>query len=416
MGVTTVNTIDYAPESWGWKPDFLASWASLLDERPELAPLVPARVTRREHHLYEIVRPDFSGRHPAGTVPPRSDAAENGATDRVGVSANVRVSGRFEHEAAGPADYPVAGDWVLVDPGRESARVHATLARRTALSRGSAGSRCDEQVLAANVDVIFLVFALDGGRNFLPRFLERALVVVRNSGASPCIVLNKADLASEADREAALRDASEYAPGSPVVALSAKTGEGVGDLARFLSPGETASMLGKSGVGKSALVNALERVSTDGELAGESHGEAAGEPNLAREGRVREDDLRGRHTTTSSRLYRLDSGILLIDSPGIRELKVWGEAEGLDGGFPEIAEMADRCRFSDCAHADEPGCAVRAALASGELDEARFLSYLALVKEQAWVERRNDDRARQENERKWKQISKFQKELKHKRR
>ncbi len=407
-----MNTIDYSPESWGWKPEFLASWASLLDERPELSPLVPARVTRREHHLYEIARPDFSGRHPAG-IPARDDGGAGTAESR-GLFGGVRVSGRFEYGAGNAVDYPVVGDWVLVDGGSGTPRIHATFPRRTALSRGSAGPRCDEQTLAANVDVIFLVFALDGGRNFLPRFLERALVVARNSGAAPCVVLNKADLAADGDRADALRDARAYAPQANVVALSAKTGEGVGDLARFLSPGETACMLGKSGVGKSALVNALGRASS-GDVTSRSDGAPRDDGSvegIAREGRVREDDLRGRHTTTSSRLYRFDSGVLLIDSPGIRELKVWGEADVLEGGFPEIAELATQCRFSDCSHADEPGCAVRAALATGELDNARFLSYLALSREQAWLERRNDDRARRENDQKWKQISKLQKELK----
>ena len=376
-----MHDTDRTPESWGWKPEFLATWKALIDERPEYTELAPARVTRREHHLYEIARPDFTGRPPAETVPADTIAGARAL-------GNVRVSGRFEYEAAGPADYPAVGDWVLVDAGDDAPRIHATLARRTALSRGSAGPKCDEQVLAANVDVIFLVFALDGGRNFLPRFLERALVVVRNSGAAPCVVLNKADLASAEERDAALADARRYAPQAYVVALSARTGEGVGELAGFLSPGETACMLGKSGVGKSALVNALERAGEgDATL---SEGREGGGTELAREGRIREDDLRGRHTTTSSRLYRLGSGILLIDSPGIRELKVWGDAEGVDDGFPEIAELAGRCRFSDCA-------------------------YLTLTREQAWIDRRNDDRARQENDRKWKQISKFQKELKKRR-
>ena len=194
-------------------------------------------------------------------------------------------------------------------------------------------------------------------------------------------------------------------------------------------------MLGKSGVGKSALVNALASNAALGRSTAMSasaalsenavlcenaavYGDAAPSRNapLAREGRVREDDLRGRHTTTSSRLYRLDSGILLIDSPGIRELKLWGDADGLEGGFPEIAELARRCRFADCAHEGEPGCAVQEALNSGALDQRRYLAYLELAKEQAWVERRNDDRAKRENDQKWKQISKLQKEIKKERR
>lgn len=413
----------YTPEAWGWKQDCLASWAALIGENPNAKALVPARVTGREHHLYELVCPDFAGRTPrtgdasagananasvgATAVASANEPAPAPAPAPVSRFGGSRVTGRFEYAAAGPADYPVTGDWVLVEPGESGGapRIQYVLPRRSALSRARAGTVSDEQVLASNVDVIFLVFALDGGRNFLVRFLERALVVAKNSGAECRIVLNKVDLATAEEREQALDDARAAAPRVPVIALSAKTGEGVGELAALASPGETACMLGKSGVGKSALVNALASSAT-----------LASSASLAREGRVREDDLRGRHTTTSSALYRLESGLLLIDSPGIRELKLWGDAEGLAGGFPEIAELAERCRFADCAHEGEPGCAVQEALATGALDQGRYLAYLDLVKEQAWIERRDDDRARRENDQKWKQISKFQKELKKSRR
>jgi len=393
-----MNDMNYTPETWGWKQDFLAAWAAMIDGNPQSRHLSPARVTGREHHLYEIVCPDFRGRRPFESSP-----------EMIGRFGNVRVSGRFEYSAACAADFPVAGDWVVVDGDADAPRIQGVLPRRSALSRARAGTIVDEQVLASNIDVIFLVFALDGGRNFLPRFLERALVVAKNSGAACCIVLNKVDLASADEREQALSDARHAAPHVNAVALSAKTGEGIDALSAILSRGETGCMLGKSGVGKSALVNALQ---SGVPLAMPSPGGSG----LAREGPVREDDLRGRHTTTSSRLYRLDSGILLIDSPGIRELKLWGDAEGLESGFPEIAEFASRCRFADCAHEGEPGCAVLDALNSGLLDQKRYLAYLELAKEQAWIERRNDDRARRENEQKWKHISKLQKELKKNRR
>lgn len=399
MNVSQRTITDFTPESWGWKREFHAAWMALADANPSFRALVPARVTGREHHRYEIVRPDFR-------VLPGFDSfsPEQGS---FGFSGGVTVSGRFEYGASGAADYPVTGDWVLTQAEGDSVRIQSVLARRSALSRGSAGPICDEQVLAANVDVIFLVFALDGGRNFLLRFLERALIVAKNSGAACCIVLNKADLATGEEREKALLDARRAAPHLPVVALSAKTGEGVSDLSAWISPGETGCALGKSGVGKSALVNALARGAN---LAGAV--DLVDAADLAREGRVRSDDLKGRHTTTSSHLYRLDSGLLLIDSPGIRELKIWGDADALEGGFPEIAELALSCRFADCSHADEPGCAVRHALESGALDRARYQAYLDLSKEQAWLERRSDDRARRADEHKWKQISKAQKELK----
>lgn len=410
MSISFQINADYAPESWGWKTEFLAAWSQAIDLNPEMARYVPARVTGRERHLYEVVCPDFGGRSGLDRF--------TDASPCVGVYADVRVSGRFEYGAVASADYPVIGDWVLVESDSGAPRIQAVLGRRSALSRGSAGPRCEEQALAANVDVVLLVFALDGGRNFLARFLERALVVAKNSGASCCVVLNKADLATDAEREEALAEASRVAPLAPVVTMSARTGEGIDELLAVVSPGETVCMLGKSGVGKSALVNALARkfgrdgVATPG-AKDDSVVDGVDFPvPLAREGSVREDDLRGRHTTTSSSLYRLDSGLLLIDSPGIRELKLWGDADALAGGFPEIAELASRCRFADCRHGTEPGCAVRDALESGSLDAARYRAYLDLAREQAWVERRSDDRARRENDQKWKRISKFQKELK----
>ena len=391
----------YAPETWGWKREHHAAWSAALESDRSARPLIPARVTGREHHSYEILCPDFSGRPDFAELPTAP-----------GRYIDTRVSGRFEYTASGPADYPVTGDWVLVDPAENLSRIHAVLPRRSTLKRGRAGETSEEQVLAANIDTLLLVFALDGGRNFLPRMLERGLVVARNSGCAACVVLNKVDLASSEDQERALAEAAYSAPSVPVVAVSARTGEGVGELAAFFSPGETVGMLGKSGVGKSALVNALGAHRRDGSSPQEKTGPAGNTPLLAREGRVRDDDLRGRHTTTASRLYRLDSGILLIDSPGIRELKIWGDAEGLEGGFPEIAELARNCRFSDCSHSGEPGCAVQAALDSGDLAPERYLAYLDLAREQAWFERRHDERAQRENELKWKRIAKLQKTFK----
>ncbi len=393
------QSVSLTPESWGWKPEFFADWAS------RNSALVPARVTGREHHSYEILIPDFSRRPGFESLFAPGGSAPGGLEP--GFRGDVRVSGRFEYEARERADFPAPGDWVLVDPAEDLLRVHGVLARRSSLSRAAAGPTSEEQVLAANIDTLFLVFALDGGRNFLARLLERSLFVARNSGAAPCIVLNKADLATEETRAAALAEAARLAPTVPVVALSAKTGEGIEGISALLSPGETVGMLGKSGVGKSALVNALACV---GNVAAHAAGGAGSA--LAREGQVREDDRQGRHTTTSSRLFRLDSGILMIDSPGIRELKIWGDAEGLDEGFPEIAELAGRCRFADCSHANEPGCAVREALETGELEEARFAAWKNLRREQAYVERRSDARAAREETEKWKKIAKYQKELK----
>lgn len=390
-----------SPETWGWKQEFFSAWLSAAEARPEYRALLPARVTGREHHQYELVCPDFSGRIPTG--------AESGLVPMAKPSAlrldGIRVSGRFEYEAKTEADFPTTGDWVLADFVGGTARIQTILPRRSALNRGRAGESAEKQILAANIDVLLLVFALDGGRNFLLRFLERALVVAQNSGASPYVVLNKIDLAETEYRERVLDEVSRAAPSVPAFAVSARGGEGMDRLGAMFSPGDTIGMLGKSGVGKSALVNALGALSSGGPA-----------PSFyAKEGQVRPDDLRGRHTTTSSHLYRLGSGLLLIDSPGIRELKILGEEEDLAEGFPEIVEVARRCRFGDCSHRGEPGCAVREALASGELDPERYQAWLRLAKEQAWFERRVDQRAREEDRLKWKRISKLQKELKRER-
>lgn len=388
---------NFIPETWGWKGEFHAAWAAKIEEDGGRRPLVPARVIGREHHSYRLLRPDFTGRPGFECVP-----------ESPGIYEDVKVSGRFEHLAETPADYPATGDWVLTDPTEAALRIHAVLPRRSSLSRGSAGDKTEEQVLAANIDTLFLVFALDGGRNFLVRLLERGLVIARNAGAAPCVVLNKADLADQEQRDAALSEAARIAPTVPAVALSAMTGEGLADLSAYLSPGETVGMLGKSGVGKSALVNAL---GAWGSKPGSPSARREPTAALAREGQVREDDLRGRHTTTSSRLYKLDSGILLIDSPGIRELKIWGEADGLSGGFPEIVELAETCRFSDCTHSGETGCAVLDALNAGTLETERYLAFLELAKEQAWIERRQSEGSARTEKQKWKQISKLQKEV-----
>jgi ribosome biogenesis GTPase / thiamine phosphate phosphatase len=429
--------VDFIPESWGWKQEFFSAWnAAVVNEKefsaqeegsvtgPDSVPM-PARVTGREFHQYEVVCPDFSGRPGF----PRMQTVP-------GIYGDVRVSGRFDYTAASRAEYPVPGDWVLVECEAGAFRINAVLSRRSALSRTAAGPKTEEQVLAANLDMVCLVFALDGGRNFLERLLERALVAARNSGASVCVVLNKADLAPEEEKEYALAAVAYAAPDVPAVCVSAKTGEGIDILMQFLSPGDTIGVLGKSGVGKSALVNALAAYGSgkngpgaaqcvaqstatctglcavDGTDTEKTAGTAESTGPAAKEGHIREADHRGRHTTTSSRLYRLPSGILMIDSPGIRELKIWGRTDSVDDGFPEIAELAGRCRFSDCSHTGEPGCAVLEALAEGQIDESRYRAWLNLQREQQWMERRTNDQARRAEKEKWKRISKFQKELK----
>jgi len=298
------------------------------------------------------------------------------------------ISGRLRHEALGPADMPAVGDWVGVGGGSNGdgpAVIRGILPRRTVFRRGAEeGHAIDDQVLAANVDVALVVAGLDGDFNL--RRIERYLAVAWSGGATPVVVLNKSDVAADLD---ALRAAAgSVAPGTSIHAVSALTGNGVADLAsRHLHPGRTAVVLGSSGVGKSTLVNLL---------LGRDH---------LRTRAVREDDSRGRHTTTHRELVRLPGGALLIDTPGIRSLGVAGAAEGLDPAFSDIIDIAAGCRFTDCRHEREPGCAITAALGDGRLTHDRLMSHRKLEKEAAHVARSGDRLLREAERKRWKAIS-----------
>ena len=303
------------------------------------------------------------------------------------------VSGRFRYDVVGPADLPAVGDWLAVDPpdGRGGpAIIQALLERRSAFRR-YAGDRArsgtarlvDEQVLAANIDVALIVAGLD--LDFDTRRLERYLAVAYSGGAAPVLVLNKADIDPQV---AAHRLAAEsVAPGVPIHVVSALTGDGLDALAAAaLRPGTTAVVVGSSGVGKSTLANAL-----------------LGEDRQATT-QVREDDSRGRHTTTARELLRLPGGAMLIDSPGIRALEVVGAGDGLDDAFAEIADLAAACRFSDCRHDGEPACAVTDAVATGDLDRGRLAAYRKLEREAAHATRAVDPLARAQERRRWRAI------------
>ncbi|MFC1660110.1 ribosome small subunit-dependent GTPase A [Gemmatimonadota bacterium] len=277
--------------------------------------------------------------------------------------------------ASGCGDYPVVGDWVLAEAGpmrTDPWSILAVLPRRSWISRGAAGTGGAEQVLASNVDKVWVVQGLDVAFN--PRRLERYLAVGWESGASPEIILTKSDLAE--DLRARVSQVQTVALGVPIRSVSVEDSESVQSLHKTLTPGSTTTLLGPSGVGKSTLVNLL---------AGSA---------VAATGEVREGDRKGRHITTRRELFRIPGGALLLDTPGIRELRVWVLGEGLDQAFPDIEEFSQGCRFRDCRHKGEPGCAVQVAIDQGELDPGRLDSFRKLQAEAAYELRKVDPRAR----------------------
>ena len=341
-------------EQLGWNDRFAAAF-----QEYSTAGRVPGRIVLEHTHIYRVA----------------TEADEYLA----------RVSGRLRHQASSRPDFPGVGDWVAVEPVASSdARIHAVLPRFSKFSRRAAGDVTEEQVVAANIDVVFLVGGLDN--DFNPRRLERYLVVAWESGATPVIVLNKADLVDEPERFADEVRAS--APGVDVHAVSAKQPETLDAVRAHLGYGRTAALLGSSGVGKSTIVN---------RLIGQE---------LLRTRDVRLTDSRGRHTSTARQLVVLGDDGILIDTPGMRELQLWDAGQSLDEAFPDIEALAAACRFRDCSHAQEPGCAVRAAVTAGELPDGRYASYLKLAAEREYQQRQLDDRALLEQKRKWKVITK----------
>lgn len=292
----------------------------------------------------------------------------------------ARASGSLM-KAARDEDRPAAGDWVAFEPrpGETTALVRHVLPRRTAFIRKASGRVGGAQVVAANADVAFLVTSMNADLNL--RRLERYLATAYESGADPVIVLTKADLVDDID--AAVEQVEAIAFGAPVLAISARTGRGLDAVAAHLPAGRTGVLLGSSGAGKSTLLNAL-----------------AGTERMAT-GEIREDDARGRHTTTHRELVLLPSGGLILDTPGMRELGLWDAEAGVATAFEDVEALAGECRFSDCSHEGEPGCAIRAAIATGELSTERLAAYRKLQAELAFEHRRGDARAERENRKLW---------------
>lgn len=280
------------------------------------------------------------------------------------------LAGRYRHRITSAQDIPAVGDWVETTLGgtAESARqIRELLPRRSTFCRKTAGAVSEAQIVAANVDLAIVATALPHDVNL--RRIERYLALAWESGATPLVILTKADLVD--DVALSLGEVRAIAPGVDVLALSTVTGSGVEELQSRLTRGITAVILGSSGVGKSTLVNAL---------LGAEH---------QRTSEVR-DDGGGRHTTTHRELIELPGGASLIDTPGMREVQLWTADDGLESAFNDIATLASECRFGDCAHATEPGCAVRAAVDRGEISAERLESWYSLRRELAYLERRKD--------------------------
>lgn len=340
-------------EDYGWDARFAASLAAIGDDG-----LLPGRVVMAGSGTFRLVV--------AG--------GERMAT----------LAGKLHHAATSAVDMPTVGDWVAFREAPEDAgRIEYVLERRTQLVRKVPGKRSNEQVVAANVDTAIVVIGLDG--DFNVRRMERFLATIRESGARPVVLLNKSDLC--ADPAARCAEAQAAAPGVRVLVASCTRGDGLEAVRAEVLPRRTAVLLGSSGVGKSTLINGL----------------LGSEIQKTRD--VREDDSRGRHTTTHRELFRLPGGGLLVDNPGIRELQLAGGSEqGLDQAFDDIAELAAGCRYGDCGHTSEPGCAVSAALADGSLAPGRLESYRSLQKELEFQALRQNEPAQRVQKGKWRAI------------
>ncbi|MFC1937628.1 ribosome small subunit-dependent GTPase A [Chloroflexota bacterium] len=360
-----INTSNYQPrnlEDLGWNPFFQKHFQTL-----KISDSVPARVVSESKGSFQVY----------------SQYGELIA----------KISGKMRYRAGVENQYPAVGDWVVIQPliDEQKGIIHAVLPRKSKFSRKAAGERTEEQIVSANVDTVFIVSGLDGGRNFNLRRIERYLTLAWNSGATPVIILNKVDLCLDFDIY--IRSVEDIAPGISIHPVSAKKQIGLDALRNYLTIGTTAAFLGSSGVGKSALINALlgvEKLET---------------------GEVREDDRMGRHTTTKRELILLPGGGIVIDTPGMREIQVWAGEEDLQGAFHDIEMLAKRCRFSDCSHNVESGCAVRAAIDRGEFDPARLESYRKLQKELSYLASREESSTRLYEKLKWKKIAKWSKEL-----
>jgi ribosome biogenesis GTPase len=346
----------------GWNPGLEAEFRAIKKEDCE-----PGRIVRQDRGQYHV-------------------HAEQGVV-------TAQLSGRCRHRANDSGDWPAVGDWVVLTGNEDTLRIVGVIPRSSAVVRKRSGTTTTAQVIAANVDWLLIVCGLDGDFNL--RRIERYLSLAWSSDTSPAIILTKTDTCAEA--AARIRDVERIAHGVPVYGLNSLEDNVQEELAVHLRPGVTLALVGSSGAGKSTLINAL--------LGSEAQSTKA----------VRRGDDRGQHTTTHRELFSLEGGAMVIDTPGMRELQPWSDVGGLDTTFADIEALAAGCRFNDCSHTQEPGCAIQEALASGDLTQERWGSYTKQLREQRYLERRVDAQAQREEQARWKKIHKDMRKLNHRR-
>lgn len=357
-------------EELGWNSHFKTLFDSFNNENN----LEPARITQAHKGLYMMV--NTCGEFLA------------------------EISGKMRYTASGYNDFPAVGDWVLakIFPEEKKGIIHVILKRKNRFSRKAVLSggmpdsqgKTEEQVIAANINTVFIVNSMDG--DFSLRRIERYITSVYDSNMNPVIVLNKADIVSDIDSY--VNQAESIAFGVPVIPVSALTGDGINKLREFIHPGKTIIFLGSSGVGKSTIINSLTGT------------------NKQKVNAVRESDQKGRHTTTTRELIILPDGGIVIDTPGMREFQPWKGERDTGKAFEDIESIALKCRFKDCSHGSEPGCAVKEALNNGDLDSGRYSNYMQMKKEARYLETRVEKRAELAEKKKWKDIAKLQKQFK----
>ncbi len=348
-------------KDYGWNEFFEQEWRGLVADKVCCSPMHPARVV-----------------------------ADYGQRIRMASDLGELVLNRPLHKSGNGMQLAV-GDWVAVENAGDAnnAAIRFILARKTKFSRAAAGVEVKEQIVGANVDIVFLLQSLN--KDFNMRRLERYLIAAWESGAMPVVILTKADCCEDIAEKLAI--VYNTAPGTEVHVISCVTGEGIAEIRKYFEQGKTVALLGSSGVGKSTLVNTLVG------------------KELFKTQEIREDDSKGRHTTTHRELLLLPEGGLILDTPGMRTLSLWEADTGMEMMFGDVEELIKQCRFYDCKHNSEPGCAVRAALHSGTLEMKRWESWLKLQKELVHLEAKKDGKLRLQEKNWGKQIARFQKEL-----